>query len=145
MFVVPPKDGISPRPPVVQIFFGQFAQILVVVAKGTGFFRPGAQLLVAHQNDAAFWPGEGSHPVGCARQSQTIVHEFAGACENPIAKTLGQVEDASGVGHERPKAIFERWSAPREVAVETGKADGNGCRAFEELASRNGHGIVSYS
>ena len=129
--------------PVVQVLFGQFAQPLVVVAKGTGLLRPAAQFVVAHQNDAALWPGESGHPVGCARHPQAVVHRIAGARENPIAKSLGQIEDASGVGHERPKAIFERWLAPSEVAMEAGKADGNGDRAFEELASRNRHEIVS--
>ena len=129
--------------PVVQVFFGQFAQFFVVVAKGTSLLRPAAQLVVAYQNDAALWPGESGHPVGCARHPQAVVHRIASARENPIAKSLGQVENAFRVGHERSKAIFERWSAPSEVAVEAGETDGNGCGAFEELASRNRHEIVS--
>jgi len=39
------------------------------------------------------------------------------------AEPSGHIEDAFGIGHERSEAIFDRWAAPGQMAVETGETE----------------------
>jgi len=102
-----------------------FVEILRRFIAGEGALRllGGGKLMVSDKDDAAIFSGETGHTIWLSGDAETIAHGISGGRDDLVGKALGEVEDALGIGDERPVGRGHAGSGlGAEVVLKTYKA-----------------------